>query len=130
MKLKPKLSKSSIKCKEKSMYTLHGGITSAGVAIEWAKSIGLFNEYKELDDILRSTENSGGVRFIAAFGYLEMDGVDKSKVGTGFIGITRDTTKKHMLRAVFDSIVFAIRIRFDFMIKDLKTNRVPLRSVR
>ena len=112
------------------MYTLHGGITSAGVAIEWAKSIGLFNEYKELDDILRSTENSGGVRFIAAFGYLERDGVDKSKVGTGFIGITRDTTKKHMLRAVFDSIVFAIRIRFDFMIKDLKTNRVPLRSVR
>lgn len=58
-------------------FIMHGGISSAGVAIEWAKSIGLFSEYSELNDMLKSTENSDGVRFISAFGYLEMDGIDK-----------------------------------------------------
>ncbi len=112
------------------MYILHGGISSAGVAIEWAKSIGLFNDYKEFNDTLKATENSSGVRFIGAFGYLEMEGINKSKVGTGFIGITRETTKAHMLRAVVDSIVFSIKIKFDSMLKDLKTNKIALRSVK
>jgi glycerol kinase len=120
----------SYKKKETTLYILHCGITSAGVAIEWAKSIGLFNDYKEFNQILNETADSKNVRFIAAFGYLDLEGINKSKVGTGFIGITSDTTKAHMLRAVIDSIVFSIKIKFELMLKDLQSNKIKLRSVR
>jgi hypothetical protein len=38
---------------------------------------GLFNDYNEISDLLNSTENSGGVYFISAFGFLDLYGVDK-----------------------------------------------------
>ncbi len=87
------------KCLDEKIFILHSGISSAGIAIDWAKSIGkpftwqilifknfliepkqcvgLFNEYSEISDLLNSTENSGGVYFISAFGYLELYGFDK-----------------------------------------------------
>lgn len=118
------------KYRNKEMFILHAGVSSAGVAIEWAKSIGLFNDYKEMNDLLNSTENSGGVYFISAFGYMDMNGVDKDRVGTGFVGIKTSTTKAQMLRAVIDSIVITIKLKFDCLLKDLKSNKIPLKSIR
>lgn len=35
-----------------------------------------------------------------------------------------------MLRAVIDSIVITIKLKFDCLLKDLKSNKIPLKSIR
>lgn len=116
---------------EEEIFVLHASISSAGVAIDWAKSIELFKDYTEFNELLKSTSDSGGVYFIPAFGHINMTGVEhNANVGTGFIGIKSSTTKSEMLRAVIDSIVFTIKIKFDLLIKDLKTHKISLNSIK
>lgn len=119
-----------LKHKEKEMFILHSPCSSAGIAIDWAKSIGLFNNYNEIEELLNSIENSSGVFFISAFGFLDLPSVDKTKVQTGFIGLKQTTTRAHMFRSIIDSIAYCIKIKMDLMLKDLKFNNIPLRSIR
>lgn len=81
----------------------------------------LFTDYEDYNNILKNTENSGGVTFLSAF---------DSKVGYAFVGLKPNTSKAQMLRAVVDSIVFSIKIKFDLLLKDLKTYKIRLRSIR
>lgn len=115
---------------DEKIFILHASISSAGIAIEWAKSIGLYSDYKEFNNILNLTPNSRGVYFISAFGLMDAENFDKSKVGTGFIGIKANTTKAEMLRAIVDSIVFPIKLKFESLIKDLKENGIELGSIK
>lgn len=117
---------SSYKYQENEIFILHAPISSAGIAIEWAKSIGLFKDYDQLNEILESTENSGGVFFISPFGYMDKPNSED----TGFVGIKATTTKAQMLRAVIDSIVFTIKTSFDSLMKDLKSHGIPLKSIK
>lgn len=68
--------------------------------------------------------------FIPAFGLLELNNVDKTSVATGFIGLKSNTTKAQMVRSIFDSLAFAIKLKMDYVIKDLKSNNINLRSIR
>ncbi len=117
-------------CKNNKIYVLHTAVSSAGLAIDWAKQIGLYNEYNEIEDILKSCESSNGVFFVPAFGFLQNDGIDKSSIGTGFIGLKQTTTKREILRSIFDSIAFSIKNSMQNLIKDLKMHRIILKSVR
>ena len=112
------------------MYILHCPVSSAGLAIDWAKSIGLFNDYDEIEGILKSVNSSEGVYFVPAFGLLETDNVDKNSIATGFIGIRSNTKKAHMVRAIFDSIAFAIKLKMDMMLKDLNHYNISIKSIK
>ena len=141
----------TFKLLEKEMYILHGPISSAGIDIDWAKSIGkqqfsrikplvyciliknniwwhigLYNNYDEIESILQSTENSNGVFYIPP----KVGGDDKKRIGTGFVGITSDTTKAQMLRAIFDSIGFSIKLMLDTVLKDLNKYNISLKSIK
>jgi glycerol kinase len=116
--------------KSEKIYILHSPVSSAGIAIDWARSIGLFDEYDEIESILRSTNTSNGVYFVPAFGLLERTGTDKSNVATGFIGLKQNTTKAEMLRSIFDSIAFSIKMRMNALLRDLKDHNIRLNSIR
>lgn len=120
----------NFKHNDKEIFILHSPVSSSGIAIDWAKSIGLFNEYSEIEGLLNSTENSGGVYFIAAFGFLNLPSVEKNKIATGFIGLKSNTTKAQMFRSIIDSIAFSITVKMHLILKDLKLNNIKLRSIR
>lgn len=83
-----------------------------------------------MDRILETTPSSNGVYFVPAFGFIEIDNGEKTAVGTGFIGLKSTTTKPEMLRAIFDSIAYSIKLRMELILKDLKHHNIPLNSVR
>ena len=116
--------------KHNKIYIIHSPVSSAGIAVEWAKSIGLFNDYAEIETILKTTTSSSGVYFVPAFGLLEKSGVDKSSIATGFVGLKQSTSKADMLRSIFDSIAFSIKIRIAALRRDLNAHGIRLASVR
>jgi putative glycerol kinase 5 len=67
---------------------------------------------------------------VPAFGFLEVENGDKTSVGTGFIGIKSNTTKAEMVRAIFDSIAFSIKLRMDLLMNDLRYHGIPLTSIK
>jgi glycerol kinase len=90
----------------------------------------LFDTYDELENLLKTNTSTNGVYFIPAFGFLEVNDGEKTSVGTGFIGLRPSTTKAEMVRAIFDSIAYSIKMRMDLILKDLKHHNIPLNSVR
>lgn len=83
-----------------------------------------------MENILHSTTSSNGVYFIPAFGFLEVDRGEKTSVGTGFIGLKASTTKHQMVKAIFDSIAYSIKLRLAMVVGDLRHHGIPLRSIR
>jgi len=57
-------------------------------------------------------------------------GEEKKHVGTGFVGISSNTNKAQMLRAIFDAIAFSIKLTMDLFLKDLKRYNISLKSIR
>lgn len=112
------------------IYIIHSPVSSAGVCINWAKSIGLFESYEDIESILATTETSNGVYFIPAFGFIEIDNGEKTSVGTGFIGLKATTTKAEMVRAIFDSIAFSTKLRMELVLRDLKHHNISLNSIK
>lgn len=112
------------------IYIIHSPVSSAGICINWAKSIGLFETYDELESILATTPTSNGVYFVPAFGFIEIDNGEKTSVGTGFIGLKPTTTKSEMMRAIMDSIAYSIKLRMELVLRDLKYHNIQLNSVR
>ncbi|CAF0786239.1 unnamed protein product [Brachionus calyciflorus] len=116
------------KFKKHVIYILHCFVSNAGQSIDWAKSIGLFESYDQIDKILENTWDSGGVYYIPSL--LELQGVNKATTGSGFIGLKQNTTKSQMLRAVIESIAFLIKIKFDGFRQDLLKNNIDLKNIR
>jgi glycerol kinase len=90
----------------------------------------LFDEYDQIDGLLESIENSGGVYFVPSFGLLEVTGTEKAGIAAGFIGLKPNTSKIEMLRAIIDSIAFSIKLKMDQALKDLNANEIKLKSIR
>lgn len=61
---------------------------------------------------------------------LEIVGINRSNVATGFIGIKSTTTKTEMLRAIIDSIAFSIKLKMDQVLNDLNANEIKLKSIK
>lgn len=116
------------KFKNEKLYFLHSFVSNAGQSIDWAKSIGLFDQYSEIDDILEKTPDSGKVYYVPTL--FDLPGFDKNLTGSGFVGICQNSTKNQMIRAIFESIAFLIRIKVDAMQKDLKSDGISLNSIR
>lgn len=89
-------------------YTERSFNESANV-IKFAKTVGLCNDIRELSDIAFSVSSTDGVYFIPNFNSL-----------FGFIGHKNSTTKKHLVRAVLESIVFNVAT-FVFQSKEENT---------
>jgi len=75
-------------------------------------------------------KNSNGVYFVPAFGILDIPNLNKETVSSGFIGLKANTSKAEMIRAIFDSLAFTIKIKMDLILSDLDYHNIPLRSIR
>ena len=99
----------------KVYYALEGSVFICGAAVQWLRDgLGLIANAKEMADIAGSVENSGGVYFVPAFVGLGAPYWNAYCRGS-FFGLTRGTTRAHLVRSVEDSMAFQTTDVLDLM---------------
>ena len=87
-------------------YAIEGSIYSAGTIIQWLRdNLEFFPKSPDSENYLNINANSNGVYFIPAFTGLGAPYWD-SNIRASFHGITRDTSKKDLINAAFNSISY------------------------
>lgn len=102
----------------KVSYALEGSVFNAGTAIQWLRDkMGLITDAKESEMLAKSVKDCDGVSFVPAFTGL---GAPYWKPdATGLItGITRNTSKAHIVRASLEAMAFSARQLFSIMEKE------------
>ena len=87
-------------------YALEGSIFVAGAAIQWLRdSLGLLADAAESEQLARSVTDTAGVHFVPAFVGLGAPHWDPAARGL-ISGLTRSTTKAHVVRAALEAIAY------------------------
>ena len=90
----------------KVYYALEGSVFICGAAVQWLRDgLGLVNRAAETEEIASTVADSGGVYFVPAFVGLGAPYWDPYARGS-ISGLTRGTTRAHIVRAVLDSMAF------------------------
>ncbi|MBP1357880.1 MAG: glycerol kinase, partial [Sulfolobus sp.] len=96
-------------------YALEGSVFTTGAALQWAKdNLGIAKNYEEMEKLASSVNNNELVYFVPALTGLGAPYWDPHARGI-IIGITRNTTGAHILRALFESIAFQTKDIIDLM---------------
>lgn len=99
-------------------YALEGSIFIAGAAVQWLRdNLKLINHASETEDLALSVEDSGDLYFVPAMVGLGAPYWDMYARGL-LIGITRGTTREHIVRAVLESIAYQTRDVLEVMSKE------------
>jgi glycerol kinase len=99
-------------------YALEGSIFVAGSAIQWLRDgIRLVDSAPDSEWVAKKVQDTGGVYVVPAFVGLGAPYWDMNARGT-IIGITRGTSKAHIVRATLDSIAYQTKDVLDAMEKD------------
>lgn len=87
-----------------TVWGIEGVVLSAGACIEWLRDdLGLITSAEETESLAESVSSCDGVSFVPALSGLGTPLWDFGARG-GFFGITRGSTKAHLVRAVLDGI--------------------------
>jgi glycerol kinase len=96
-------------------YALEGSVFVTGAAIQWLRDgLGLLDNAGQSEALARSVPDSGGVVFVPALTGLGAPDWDPSARGAIF-GLTRGTTRAHLIRAALEAIAFEVRDVADVM---------------
>ena len=89
---------------DKVSYALEGSVFTCGAAIQWLRDgLRILESAQDSEYYASKVEDSGGVMVVPAFQGLGAPWWDPYARGT-IIGITRGTTKNHIIRATLESI--------------------------
>ena len=95
--------------KGKPCYALEGSIFIAGAVVQWLRDgLGLIENASVTGAIAMSVENTHGVYMVPAFAGLGAPYWDMYARG-GILGITRSTTKAHVVRAALEGIAYQVK---------------------
>jgi glycerol kinase len=90
-------------------YALEGSVFVAGAAVQWLRDgIGLIQHARDTEAAAQSVEDTGGVFLVPAFVGLGAPYWDQRARGA-IVGITRGTTREHIIRAALESIAYQTR---------------------
>jgi glycerol kinase len=101
----------TLACEEdgKPCYSLEGSIFIGGAAVQWLRDgLGLIKRAEETQAIAESVVDSHGVYMVPAFAGLGAPHWDMYARG-GILGITRSTTKAHIVRATLEGIAYQVK---------------------
>jgi len=88
-------------------YALEGSVFIAGAAVQWLRDgLGLLKVAAESEALARSVPDTGGVHFVPAFVGLGTPHWEAEARGT-ITGITRGTTRAHLVRAALEAMAFS-----------------------
>ena len=88
-------------------YALEGSVFSAGSAVQWLRDeMGILSDVKESEAFAKKVDSSNGTFFVPAFNGLGAPYWNMNARGA-LLGISRNTNKYHIVRAVLESIAFS-----------------------
>lgn len=90
---------------EQSLFALDGGVYNAGAAINWAKTLGLFDSFDQINTFTKSSAIEEGLVFVPALSGLACPHWDRKAAGL-WIGLSLDTSPLDMMQAVLEGIAF------------------------
>lgn len=103
-------------------YALEGSVFIGGAAIQWLRDgLQVINDASETEALAKSVEDSNGVYVVPAFTGLGAPYWDMEAKGA-ILGLTRDTTKAHIVRATLEGIAFQSKDLLDAMEQDAQVN--------
>jgi glycerol kinase len=89
-----------------ALYALEGSIFATGSAVQWLRDgLGIINSAEETAGLAASVTDNDDVWFVPALGGLGAPYWDPEARGT-LLGVTRGTTRAHVVRAVLESIAY------------------------
>ncbi|MEK6985788.1 MAG: glycerol kinase GlpK [Candidatus Thermoplasmatota archaeon] len=108
----------------KPQFALEGAVFTAGAAIQWLRDqLGFFATSSDINALASEVPDSGGVVVVPAFTGLGAPHWDSQARGA-ILGLTRGSDRRHIARAVLDSIAFQCADVVAAMEKD-SGKRVP-----
>jgi glycerol kinase len=108
-------------------YALEGSIFVTGAAVQWLRDgLRVLSDASESEAAARSVPDTGGVYLVPAFVGLGAPYWDERARGT-IVGITRGTSREHLIRAALESIAFQTRDVMECMAADAGLRPGPLR---
>jgi glycerol kinase len=111
----------------RATYALEGSVFIAGAAVQWLRDgLGIVARAAETQALAESIEDTGGVYFVPAFVGLGAPYWDPYARGT-LVGLTRGTTRAHLVRATLEAIAYQSRDVLEAMAADAK---VALRTLK
>ncbi len=110
------------KMNDKVTYALEGSVFVGGAAVQWMRDqVGLISTSAESEQKAYECHDTHGVYFVPAFVGLGTPYWDDDARGALF-GLTRNTNRNHIIRAVLEGIAYQCKDVFDTMIEDAKIN--------
>jgi len=104
--------------KEEINYALEGSVFVAGAAIQWLRDeLNIIDNAAESEYMARQVEDTDGVFVVPAFTGLGAPYWDQYARGT-IVGLTRGSTKQHLVRATLESLAYQSRELLSVMKKD------------
>lgn len=91
--------------KEQRLYALDGGVYNAGAAINWAKSLGLFESFDQINQFSKKSAIEEKLLFVPALSGLACPHWDRKAAGL-WVGLSLDTSPLDMMQAVLEGIAF------------------------
>jgi glycerol kinase len=100
------------------VYALEGAIFVTGAAVQWLRDgLQVIGDAAQSEAVARTVDDSGGVVFVPALTGLGAPHWDPDARGA-ILGITRGTTRAHLVRATLEAIAFEVRDVVDVMTRD------------
>lgn len=90
---------------EKPTYALDGGVYAAASAINWARSIGLFGQFDQINQFMRASAIETGLVFVPALAGLACPHWDRKARGA-WLGLSLETKSTDMVQAILEGIAF------------------------
>ncbi|MFH2136878.1 MAG: glycerol kinase GlpK [Candidatus Omnitrophota bacterium] len=110
--------------KGEPIYVLEGAVFIAGAAIQWLRDgLGIINNAADSEKIAMSVKDNAGVYLVPAFVGLGTPYWNQNARG-GIFGLTRGSTKAHLVRAALEAICYQTKDVLEVMRKEshLKIN--------
>ncbi|MEO8636201.1 MAG: glycerol kinase GlpK [Gemmatimonadales bacterium] len=108
-------------------YALEGSVFIAGAAVQWLRDgLGIITTAGETEAMARSVTDTGGVYFVPAFVGLGSPHWEPEARGT-IVGLTRGTTRAHLVRAALEAMAFSTGDLLSAMIEDAALKLTTLR---
>ena len=102
----------------KTTYALEGSVFNAGSSIQWLRDeVGLLATSSECETLAAGVPDNGGVYLVSAFTGLGAPRWDMYARGA-IVGLTRGSTKAHIVRAALEGIAYQVKDLLDAMEKD------------
>ena len=84
-------------------FAIEGGVYNAASAVNWARGLGLFSEFAEIDSFAASPAILRDLAFVPALSGLGCPHWDRSASGT-WIGMGLDTTRSDLMQSLLEGI--------------------------